>query len=343
MIVLSFFLYSVDVLQDSQVPVDTSLTSVDQLIPDPDVPPTSASSHDDADVVEGWQKSWDEMYVPNLKWLKSDGPYGIFEEPQRYVSTKGHVSTRTILKNKMYFHPPPVPLTLKGSLLPSMHSFFVTPVLFWRPVGVLETKIKCPNPACRAPPSSFLTRAGYAPAARQVCGYSNFYTLLTERLKCHHCTQDKSLQSRWHATSPSILMQLAPGVRNKFPAVLVGKRAIDKQIVGMLSDRINALSMSKVHRMVERQHEQWYAGQRDLYNTLNMEAHTAESTGPAQRGILPFTSHRYTPPMPRSAIPSARTMRRAHLLMEMENMCAYKRLHPKHDRRDPQYWWHTAG
>lgn len=114
----------------------------------------------------------------------------------------------TILKNKMYFHPPPVPLTLKGSLLPSMHSFFVTPVLFWRPVRVLKTRIKCPNPACRAPPGSFLTRAGYAPAARQVCGNSNFYTLLTERLKCHHCTQDKSLQSGWHATSPTILMHL---------------------------------------------------------------------------------------------------------------------------------------
>ena len=124
------------------------------------------------------------MYAPNLKWLKSDGPYGIFELARKYI-TQGESATRTIFKNKMEFHPPPLTNSLKETL-PSMMSFFTTPVYFWRPVVVIGTKIKCPNSACPAPSDSFLTIAGYAPVARQVCGLMFNYTLLTERLKCHY-------------------------------------------------------------------------------------------------------------------------------------------------------------
>eukprot|EP00057_Strongylocentrotus_purpuratus_P015139 XP_011669613.1 PREDICTED: uncharacterized protein LOC105440781 [Strongylocentrotus purpuratus] len=309
-----------NVLQEAQVLVDTSVTSVDRLLSE--VPSATESFRDAADVIEGWQKAWDNMYLPNLKWLKSDGPHGIFEEPQRNVSGKG---TRTVLKNKMEFHPPPLPTSLKGTL-PSMPLFFSTHVFFWRPVGVMGTKILCPNSNCPAPPDSFLTRSGYGPVARQVCGLTCDYTLLTERLKCHHCQgkEDKSLQYRWHATSPSIVMQLAPAVRMMCPAILVGKRAVDRSVVTLLSDRLNSVSMSKVHRMVQQGHDEWYAGRRDLYQTLLMEAHTAGSSSSSQRGILPYTTHQYTPPMPPSPIPSARTHRRAHLLMEMEKMCAYR-------------------
>ena len=137
MIIFSIFLFSENVVQESQVLVNTSVTSVDRLISE--MPSATETFH------EGWQKAWDNMYLPNLKWLKSDGPHGIFEEPQRYVSGKG---TRTVLKNKMEFHPPPLPTSLKGTL-PSMSLFFSTHI-FFRPVGVMGTKIPCSNSNCPA-------------------------------------------------------------------------------------------------------------------------------------------------------------------------------------------------
>ena len=262
--------------------------------------------------MEGWQKAWDDnMYAPNLKCLKSDGPYGISELAKKYITTEGESATRTIFKNKMEFHPPPLTNSLKETL-PSMMTFFTTPVYFWRPVVVMGTKIKCPNSACPAPSDSFFTIAGYAPVARQVCGLMFNYTLLTERLKCHYCIcmvhrgQNESLLYRWHATSPSILMQLA--VRSMCPAILVGKRAVDRSVVTLLSDRLNSVSMAKVHRMVQQGHDDWYAERRDLYQTLLMEAHTASTTPSSQRGILQYTKHQYTPPMPPTPIPSPRTL-----------------------------------
>lgn len=82
---LHFFLFSENLVKESQVLVNTSVASVDRLISE--VPSATESFCDAADVIEGWQKAWDNMYMylPNLKWLKSDGPHGIFEEPQRYV------------------------------------------------------------------------------------------------------------------------------------------------------------------------------------------------------------------------------------------------------------------
>ena len=192
----------------------------------------------------------------------------------------------------------------------------------------MGAKIICPNSACPAPPDSFLTRAGNAPVARQVYGLTFNYTLLTERLKCHGCfglrEQNESLQYRWHATSPSILMQLAPTVRSMCPAILVGKRAVDRSVVTLLSDRINSVSMAKVHRMVQQGHDDWYAERRDLYQTLLMEAHTASTTPSSQRGILEYTKPQYTPPMPPTPIPSPRTLRRAHLLLETEKIDTYR-------------------
>lgn len=309
------------------VQVDTSLMTLGKLLSQ--VPSTSTTpdpapiAPESADIIEGWQKSWDEMYPPNRQWLKSDGPHGIFEPPHRFVSAK-RAGKRSILKDELEFHPPPLPTTLKGTL-PNMLAFFATPVFFWRPVGVLGVKIRCPNTSCPAPPDSYITRAGYAPVARQVCGIRYNYTLLTERLKCHYCQgKGDKTQARWHATSPGIMMQLAPAVRMMCPAVLVGKRAVDRSIVSLLSDRIKAISMSKVHRMVEEGHDEWYANRRDLYQTLLMEARTAASTPSSQRGILPFSTHKYTPPLPPSPIPSARTFRRAHLLVEMEKVPAYR-------------------
>ncbi|PIK55913.1 hypothetical protein BSL78_07183 [Apostichopus japonicus] len=95
-------------------------------------------------------------------------------------------------------------------------------------------------------------------------------------------------QYRWHAYSPHILLSLAPAVRSMFPAVICGKRAIDKSVVTLLSDRLNAVSMAKVHRLIQRA----------------------------------MMSGSYTPPLPQTPVPSARVLRRAHL--EMERMPDYR-------------------
>ena len=344
---------SEDVLQDSEVAVSTQITTVGKLLPltSDDKPSTSRSASEDRPaspdphapddesvLLEGWQKFWDEppakaqgMYPPNIPWLKTDGPYGIFDSSRTYTTAGGERARRRVFKNKMDFNPPPLPTRVQGSL-PAMSSFFTTPVFFWRPVGVLQVKLRCPNAKCPAPPGSYLSRSGYGNFARQVCGLKYSYTLLTERLKCSFCREVRQrqgadeLQYSWHAYSPGLLANLAPAVRSMFPAVLCGRRALDKNVVTLLGDRLNSLSMTKVHRMIRQGHDEWYAERRDLYQTLLCQAGAAGTAPASQRGILPYVRPpgSYTAPVPQTTLPSPRLLRRAHLIMEMERMPMYR-------------------
>ena len=246
----------------------------------------------------------------------------------------------------MDFHPPPLPVSVKGAL-PNMLAFFTTPAFFWRPVGVMKALIRCPNTNCSAPPGKYLEKKGFGSYARQVCGMNSYYTLLTEKLKCSHCEKmrqvsvahdsegeeeedDHQQQYLWRAHSPKIMMSLAPAVRSMFPAIICGKRAIDRGVVTLLSDRLNAVSMTKVQRLLKSGHDKWYIERRDLYQTLLYDAHTAGSSSTAassaQKSILSFAkpAGTYTAPIPQSPLPSARVLRRAHLIMEMEKMPAYR-------------------
>jgi len=105
----------------------------------------------------------------------------------------------------------------------------------------------------------------------------NYYTLLTERLMCTHChkmrqaasqtdqhsdseeeeEQAEKQQYMWHAYSPKIMASLAPAVRSLFPATLCARRAVDRNVVTLLSDQVNAVSMSKVQRLVQQGHDEW--------------------------------------------------------------------------------------
>ncbi|PIK38265.1 hypothetical protein BSL78_24885 [Apostichopus japonicus] len=82
--------------------------------------------------------------------------------------------------------------------------------------------------------------------------------------------------------------------------------------------------MAKVHRLIQQGHDEWYAGRRDLYQTLLYQAHTASTA--SQQGILSYFKPpgSYTPPLPQTPVPSARVLRRAHLVMEMERMPDYR-------------------
>lgn len=186
----------------------------------------------------------------------------------------------------------------------------------------------------------------YVSYAGQVCGMMYNYTLLTEKLKCSHCEKMRQAVSKthgdadsdqeeddshhlqqymWLAHSPKILMNLAPAIRSMFPAILCGKRAIDRGVVTLLSDRLNAVSMNKVQRLLQQGHDEWYVQRRDLYQILLYEAHTAGSSS-SQSGILSFVKApgTYTPPLPQSPLPSARVLRHAHMIMEMERMPVYR-------------------
>jgi len=86
----------------------------------------------------------------------------------------------------------------------------------------------------------------------------HYYTVLTERLKCSYCrklrhagpeeqdsnsdddadetSEQQQQQYMWLAWSPAILMALAPAIRNMFPAILCGRRVVDKNVVTQLGD-----------------------------------------------------------------------------------------------------------
>ncbi|XP_066285538.1 uncharacterized protein [Branchiostoma lanceolatum] len=267
--------------------------------------------------------------APNIKWLKDNETYGLFEPASTYRNAKGETVERKQLKKKMEFHPPPLPTSVKGAV-PNMLAFFTTPAFFWRPVGVMQAKIRCPNTNCQAPPGEYLELKGFGSFARQVCGMKNYYTLLTEKLKCPYCEKARQSgagpqQYLWMANSIKILMQLAPAIRRLFPAIICGKRAIDRGVVTLLGDRINAASMSKVQRILKQGHDEWYVERRGLFQTLLYEAHTAEAT-PSQKGILSFVKApgSYTPPLPKEPLPTPTCLRRAHLIAEMERMPVYR-------------------
>jgi len=123
----------------------------------------------------------------------------------------------------------------------------------------------------------------------------------------------------------SILMALAPAIHNMFPAILCGRRAVDKNVVTQLGDRINAVSMNKIHRMVQQDHDEWYADRSDLYQTLLYDAHTSPSSS-SQQGILSFVKPpgSYTAPLKPTSIPCACVFCSAHMLLEMERQPTYR-------------------
>jgi len=154
------------VLEESEVAVSTQLTTWGKLTPavSQDSSHSLSASQGRASspvdtsasgfLLEGWQKYWEHpppstqangIAPPNIKWLKYDEMYGLFERPSKYKNAKGEIVERRLLKEKMEFHPPPIPTSVKGGL-PNMMAFFTTPVFFWRPVGVMQAKIRCPAP-----------------------------------------------------------------------------------------------------------------------------------------------------------------------------------------------------
>lgn len=230
---MRFNIFPEKVLVESDVAVQTNVTTVGKLVPSSDrkaaEPLPSTSEEGATTVLEGWHKSWEDprdhgIVTPNIKWMKENVQCGLFHPAKPYKNNRGEIVNRKILKDRMEFHPPPLPTSLMGSI-PNMMAFFTTHVFFWRPVGVMKAKITCPNNNCPSP-ESYLIRKGYGSTAWQVCGISSYYTLLTERLFCVPCSnlrrssqsaaqdsdceeEDVDLQYAFRSYSPRILMKLS--------------------------------------------------------------------------------------------------------------------------------------
>ncbi|CAL8271745.1 unnamed protein product [Arctogadus glacialis] len=200
------------VLDESEASVTTQLTTWGDRASSvcQDDRPTGPSSlretsEPGAFKLEGWQKFWEQppesaqttgISPANIKWLKTNETYGLFERASSYKNQRGVMAERKVLKEK--FHPPPPPMAVKGAV-PNMLSFFTTSAFFWCPVGVMKALIRCPNTNCPAPPEYYLEKKGYGSFARQVCSTNFHYTLLTEMLMCKHCRKLREGLSQAHA------------------------------------------------------------------------------------------------------------------------------------------------
>lgn len=114
-------------------------------------------------------------------------------------------------------------------------------------------------------------------------------------------------------------MNLAPAVKRMFPAIVCGKHALDRSVVTLMSDRLNAVSLSKVQRLLQQGHDEWYVERRDLYQTLLYDAHTSAAGSSSSQQGIPFICQ-----SSRHLHPSRLPLRRAHLILEMEKMPVYR-------------------
>src|SRR4029434_8689692 len=83
------------------------------------------SSEPNGVVLEGWQKFWEQppesaqalgIAPANIKWLKTNETYGLFERASKYKNVRGEMAERKLFKEKMEFHPPPPPMAVKRAL-----------------------------------------------------------------------------------------------------------------------------------------------------------------------------------------------------------------------------------
>jgi len=65
-------------------------------------------------VLEGWQKFWEQppesaqalgIAPANIKWLKTNETYGLFERASKYKNVRGEMAERKLFKENMEFHP----------------------------------------------------------------------------------------------------------------------------------------------------------------------------------------------------------------------------------------------
>ncbi|XP_073727884.1 uncharacterized protein [Misgurnus anguillicaudatus] len=109
------------VLDESEASVSTQLTTWGDLassVCQDDRPGPSSlreTSEPGGVVLEGWQKFWEQppestkalgIAPANIKWLKTNETYGLFERASKYKNVRGEIAERKIFKEKMEFQMP---------------------------------------------------------------------------------------------------------------------------------------------------------------------------------------------------------------------------------------------
>ena len=205
----------------------------------------------------------------------------------------------------------------------------------------MEAKVKCPNTNCSAPAGSYLIKKGFSTVARQVSAMRHYYTVLTQWLTCTQCHKmwqavsqtdqdsdggrEEEEQAEKHLVWYRIMASLAPAVRSLFPAILFARRSVDRNVVTLLSDRVKAMSMSKVQRLVQQGHDEWYTEERSVSDTALWGTHRQHSLS-AWYTVFPQDTWKLhsARPVPQSPIPSTRLLLRAHLNAETVKILVYR-------------------
>ena len=94
----------------------------------------------------------------------------------------------------------------------------------------------------------------------------------------------------------------------------------------------NSVSMSKIYRVMKRGHDEWYAERGSCIRQCCtrhiqlLQHQPSSSSSSTQQGILSFIKKpgSYTPPLLQMPLLSPRTLRRAHLILEMERMPVHR-------------------
>lgn len=115
------FSSSESVLDRSKASVSTQLTTWGDLASSvcQDNRPGPSSLRETSEpggvVLEGWQKFWEQppesaqalgIAPANIKWLKTNETYGLFERASKYKNVRGEMAERKLFKEKMEFRPP---------------------------------------------------------------------------------------------------------------------------------------------------------------------------------------------------------------------------------------------
>ncbi|CAK6974443.1 uncharacterized protein LOC116218008 [Scomber scombrus] len=117
------------VLDESEPSVSTHLTTWGDLASsvcqdDRPGPSSLRETSEPGAVPSCWHKFWEQppesaqvagMSPTNIKWLKTNEIYGLFERASTYKNSRGEMVERKVLKEKMEFHPPPSSYGHQGS------------------------------------------------------------------------------------------------------------------------------------------------------------------------------------------------------------------------------------
>ena len=147
-----------------------------------------------------------------------------------------------------WFEPPSPPNSIFAP--PDPQHYFRSCLFVWAPMRMWGISLTCPK--CNGK----MNQSGIYPKMREVVDISTRYYLVgLDYPRCSKCVKPACLLCPW---SVDVLNQLDPSHRNKFPAVLTTKMALDRKCVTLMKTRTLGNSSSYIQQALEEIHsEEW--------------------------------------------------------------------------------------